>query len=201
MGTSTNAGAARAARRIRRRPRHRHAATPTGPTRCWRPPAARASTSSSTRSPASVANENLRAAAILGRIVNVGRLGGLHGRVRLRPARPASASTISASPSARARSRRCARSSAACAPTSGRRVEAGKLSLPIDATFPLDEAADGAGAHAGQRAFRQDRADRRLMRSDTAGRLGCPTVMVGEGRPSTSFRASKPSPGRPAGRA
>jgi len=35
---------------------------------------------------APVANQNLAAAAILGRIVNVGRLGGMKGRVRLRPA-------------------------------------------------------------------------------------------------------------------
>ena len=52
---------------------------------------------------------------------------------------PRAASTISASPSAPARSRKSARSSTKSARISGRAVESGKLQLPIDKAFPFDE--------------------------------------------------------------
>ena len=68
------------------------------------------------------------------------------------------ASTISASPSAPARSRRCARSSGGRGPTCGARSRPAGCALPIDRTFPLAEAAGGAGAYAGEPALRQDRA-------------------------------------------
>ena len=48
-------------------------------------------------------------------------------------------------------------------------VTAGKLKLPIDRRFPLDQALAGAGAHARQRAFRQDRADDVIVSRAVAG--------------------------------
>ena len=38
-------------------------------------------------------------------------------------------------------------------------VKAGKLKLPIDMRFPLDQGAGGACPHAREQALRQDRAD------------------------------------------
>jgi len=67
-----------------------------------------------------VASQNLAATKIKGRIVNVGRLGGTHGDFNF-DCMPHAGSTISASPSAPARSRRSARSSTKFARISGRR--------------------------------------------------------------------------------
>ena len=44
-----------------------------------------------------------------------------------------------------------------CAPICGRRIEAGKLSLPIYKTFKLADIADAPGDDASQPALRQDR--------------------------------------------
>jgi NADPH2:quinone reductase len=90
---------------------------------------------------ASVANQNLAAAAILGRIVNVGRLGGMKGEfdfdlhalkridyigVTFRTRTTEEVREIN----------RLMRADLWPA------LEAGKLSLPIDKTFPLDKVAD-----------------------------------------------------------
>ena len=90
---------------------------------------------------ASVANQNLAAATILGRIVNVGRLGGMKGEfdfdlhalkridyigVTFRTRTPEQVREIN----------RAMRTDLWPA------FEAGKLSLPIDKTFPLDKVAD-----------------------------------------------------------
>jgi NADPH2:quinone reductase len=90
---------------------------------------------------ASVANQNLAAAALLGRIVNVGRLGGMKGEfdfdlhalkridyigVTFRTRTPEDVREIN----------RAMRADLWPA------FEAGKLSLPIDKTFPLDNVAD-----------------------------------------------------------
>ena len=103
---------------------------------------------------ASVANENLKAAAILGRIVNVGRLGGFKGEfdfdlhamrridyigVTFRTRTPQEVREIVA----RMRADLWAD------------IEAGRLRLPIDRTFPLDQAAAAlahmrANAHFGK---------------------------------------------------
>src|SRR5215475_12089286 len=103
---------------------------------------------------ASVANQNLAAAAILGRIVNVGRLGGMKGEfdfdlhalkrvdyigVTFRTRSPEEVRTIV----------KAARADLWPA------IEAGKLHLPIDKTFPLSQAAEAlahmkANAHFGK---------------------------------------------------
>jgi NADPH2:quinone reductase len=103
---------------------------------------------------ASVANQNLAAAAILGRIVNVGRLGGMKGEfdfdlhamkridyigVTFRTRSPEEVREIV----------RLMRADLWPA------VEAGKLTLPIEKTFPLEKAADAlammkANAHFGK---------------------------------------------------
>ena len=103
---------------------------------------------------ASVANQNLEAAAILGRIVNVGRLGGMKGEfnfdlhamkridyigVTFRTRTPVEVRAIVTA----------ARADLWPA------IEAGKLSLPIDKTFPLAQAAEAlahmkANAHFGK---------------------------------------------------
>jgi NADPH2:quinone reductase len=90
---------------------------------------------------ASVANQNLAAAAILGRIVNVGRLGGMKGEfdfdlhaarridyigVTFRTRTPEEVREIN----------RVMRADLWDA------VEAGKLALPIDTTYPLAKVAD-----------------------------------------------------------
>ena len=87
-------------------------------------------------------NQNMEAAAILGRIVNVGRLGGMKGEfnfdlhalkridyigVTFRTRSPEEVRDI-----VTGRPR----------PTCGRRSRQGKLSLPIDKTFPLAQAAE-----------------------------------------------------------
>ena len=102
----------------------------------------------------SVANQNLAAAAILGRIVNVGRLGGMKGEfnfdlhalkridyigVTFRTRTPDEVRAIV----------KAARADLWPA------IEAGKLSLPIDKTFPLAQAAEAlahmkANAHFGK---------------------------------------------------
>jgi NADPH2:quinone reductase len=88
---------------------------------------------------ASVANENMKAAAVLGRIVNVGRLGGtkgefdfdLHALKRIHyigvTFRTRSAEEVRAIV-------------AAMRADLWPHVESGKLALPLDKTFPLDEA-------------------------------------------------------------
>ena len=103
---------------------------------------------------ASVANQNMEAAAILGRIVNVGRLGGMKGEfnfdlhalkridyigVTFRTRTPDEVRAIV----------KAARADLWPA------IEAGKLSLPIDKTFPLAQAAEAlahmkANAHFGK---------------------------------------------------
>ena len=103
---------------------------------------------------ASVANENLKAAAILGRIVNVGRLGGFKGEfdfdlhamrridyigVTFRTRTPQEVREIVARMRA----------------DLWGDIEAGRLRLPIDRTFPLDQAAAAlahmrANAHFGK---------------------------------------------------
>jgi NADPH2:quinone reductase len=101
-----------------------------------------------------VANQNLQAAAVLGRIVNVGRLGGMKGEfdfdlhamkridyigVTFRTRTPEEVREIN----------RLMRADLWPA------VEAGKLALPIDRTFPLEQVADAlahmrANAHFGK---------------------------------------------------
>ena len=103
---------------------------------------------------ASVANQNMKAAAVLGRIVNVGRLGGFKGEfdydlhamkridyigVTFRTRSPEEVREIV----------RVMRADLWGA------VESGKLRLPIDRAFPLDKAADAlahmrANAHFGK---------------------------------------------------
>jgi NADPH:quinone reductase len=103
---------------------------------------------------AGVANQNMEAAAILGRIVNVGRLGGMKGEfnfdlhalkridyigVTFRTRSPEEVRTIV----------RAARADLWSA------LEAGKLTLPIDKTYPLEKAAEAlahmkANAHFGK---------------------------------------------------
>ena len=103
---------------------------------------------------ASVANQNMEAAAILGRIVNVGRLGGMKGEfnfdlhalkridyigVTFRTRTPDEVRAIV----------KAARADLWPA------IEAGKLHLPIDKTFPLSQAAEAlahmkANAHFGK---------------------------------------------------
>jgi NADPH:quinone reductase-like Zn-dependent oxidoreductase len=101
---------------------------------------------------ASVANQNLEAAAVLGRIVNVGRLGGMKGEfnfdlhalkrvdyigVTFRTRTPAEVREIN----------RLMRADLWPA------VEAGKLALPIDATFPLEQAAEALARMRANRHF------------------------------------------------
>ncbi|MGP0094810.1 MAG: quinone oxidoreductase family protein [Xanthobacteraceae bacterium] len=103
---------------------------------------------------AGVANQNLEAVAILGRIVNVGRLGGMKGEfnfdlhalkrvdyigVTFRTRTPEEVRVINQAMRA----------------DLWPAVEAGKLSLPIDKTFPLDKIAEalammGANRHFGK---------------------------------------------------
>ena len=101
-----------------------------------------------------VANQNLKATAILGRIVNVGRLGGFHGDFDfdLHAARRIDYIGVTF----RTRSVEEVRDinklmRADLWPA----IEAGKLALPIDRTFPLDQAAAAlahmkANAHLGK---------------------------------------------------
>jgi NADPH:quinone reductase-like Zn-dependent oxidoreductase len=101
---------------------------------------------------ASVANQNMAAAAILGRIVNVGRLGGMRGEfdfdlhalkridyigVTFRTRNPEEVREIN----------RAMRADLWPA------FEAGKLSLPIDKMFPLDKVADALAMMRANRHF------------------------------------------------
>jgi NADPH2:quinone reductase len=103
---------------------------------------------------ASVANENLRAAAVLGRIVNVGRLGGFKGEFDFDLHAMKRIDYIGVT--FRTRSVEEVREivRAMRADLWGH-VESGKLKLPIDRTFPLDKAAEAlahmrANAHFGK---------------------------------------------------
>lgn len=90
---------------------------------------------------ASVANENLRATRILGRIVNVGRLGGMKGEFDfdLHAARRIDYIGVTFRTRSLDEVREiCARMRADL----WEALEAGKLSLPIDRVYPLAEVAD-----------------------------------------------------------
>ena len=95
---------------------------------------------------ARVANQNLAATRILGRIVNVGRLGGMKGEFDFDLHALRRIDYIGVTFRTRVAGR-SARSSAACAPISGGAVEAGALALLTDRpqTFPLGEIADALG--------------------------------------------------------
>jgi NADPH2:quinone reductase len=89
---------------------------------------------------ASVANENMRAAAVLGRIVNVGRLGGFKGEFDFDLHALKRIDYIGVT--FRTRSVEEVRAIVeAMRADLWPHVESGKLALPIDKTFPLDEAA------------------------------------------------------------
>jgi NADPH2:quinone reductase len=94
---------------------------------------------------ASVANQNMRATRILGRIVNIGRLGGFKGEFdfdlhALRRIHYIGATFRTRSPAEVHEIVRRMRADLWQA------VEAGKIAIPIDRTFPLEEAA-AAQAH------------------------------------------------------
>ena len=101
-----------------------------------------------------VANDNLKAAAILGRIVNVGRLGGFHGDFdfdlhALRRIDYIGVTFRTRSVEEVREINRLMRADLWPA------VEAGTIALPIDRTFPLDQAAEAlahmkANAHFGK---------------------------------------------------
>jgi NADPH:quinone reductase len=94
---------------------------------------------------ASVANQNLKAAAILGRIVNVGRLGGTKGEFDfdLHALRRIDYIGVTFRTRSLEEVREIVRRMRADLWSA---VEAGKLALPIDRSFPLEEAA-AAQAH------------------------------------------------------
>ena len=103
---------------------------------------------------ASVANQNMKAAAVLGRIVNVGRLGGFKGEFDFDLHAMKRIDYIGVT--FRTRSLEEVREivRAMRADLWGH-VESGKLKLPIDRTFPLDKAAEAlahmrANAHFGK---------------------------------------------------
>ena len=103
---------------------------------------------------ASVANQNMKAAAVLGRIVNVGRLGGFKGEFDFDLHAMKRIDYIGVT--FRTRSLEEVREivRAMRADLWGA-VESGKLKLPIDRTFPLDRAAEAlahmrANAHFGK---------------------------------------------------
>ena len=88
---------------------------------------------------ASVANENLRAAAVLGRIVNVGRLGGFKGEFDFDLHAMKRIDYIGVT--FRTRSVEEVREiNRVMRADLWPHVERGKLKLPIDRTFPLDQA-------------------------------------------------------------
>ena len=101
-----------------------------------------------------VANQNMEAAAILGRIVNVGRLGGMKGEFNFDLHALKRIDYIGVTFRTRTPEEVCAIVRADRAdlwPT----IESGKLNLPIDRTFPLAQAADAlahmkANAHFGK---------------------------------------------------
>jgi NADPH2:quinone reductase len=88
---------------------------------------------------ASVANENLRAAAVLGRIVNVGRLGGFRGEFDFDLHAMKRIDYIGVTFRTRSLAEVRAIVRAMRADLWGD-VESGKLRLPIDRAFPLDQA-------------------------------------------------------------
>ena len=90
-------------------------------------------------STASVANQNLKAAAVLGRIVNVGRLGGFKGEFDfdLHAARRIKYIGVTFRTRSVEEVREIVRRTRA---DLWGAVEAGRLRLPIDRTFPLAEA-------------------------------------------------------------
>jgi NADPH2:quinone reductase len=101
-----------------------------------------------------VANQNMQAAAILGRIVNVGRLGGMKGEFNfdlhaLKRIEYIGVTFRTRSPEEVRAIVKAARADLWPA------IEAGKLTLPIDKTFPLEKAAEAlahmkANAHFGK---------------------------------------------------
>jgi NADPH:quinone reductase len=103
---------------------------------------------------ASVANENMKAAAVLGRIVNVGRLGGFKGEFDFDLHALKRIDYIGVT--FRTRSVEEVREIVqAMRADLWPDIESGKLSLPIDKTFPLEEAAEAlahmrANAHFGK---------------------------------------------------
>jgi NADPH:quinone reductase len=103
---------------------------------------------------ASVANQNLKAAAVLGRIVNVGRLGGFKGEFDfdLHALKRIDYIGVTFRTRSLEEVRQIVRAMRA---DLWPHVESGKLKLPIDRTFPLDKAADAlahmrANAHFGK---------------------------------------------------
>jgi NADPH2:quinone reductase len=103
---------------------------------------------------ASVANENMRAAAVLGRIVNVGRLGGAKGELDfdLHALKRIDYIGVTFRTRSVEEVREIVRAMRA---DLWSHVESGKLALPIDRTFPLDQAAAAlahmrANAHFGK---------------------------------------------------
>jgi NADPH:quinone reductase len=103
---------------------------------------------------ASVANQNMKAAAVLGRIVNVGRLGGFKGEFDFDLHAMKRIDYIGVT--FRNRSLEEVRAIVrAMRADLWPHVESGKLKLPIDRTFPLDQAAAAlahmrANAHFGK---------------------------------------------------
>jgi NADPH2:quinone reductase len=103
---------------------------------------------------ASVANQNLKASAVLGRIVNVGRLGGFKGEFDFDLHAMKRIDYIGVT--FRTRSVEEVREiNRLVREDLWPHVESGKLALPIDRTFPLDKAADAlahmkANAHFGK---------------------------------------------------
>ena len=87
-----------------------------------------------------VANENLEAAAILGRIVNVGRLGGQKGEFNFDLHALKRIDYIGVT--FRTRTPEEVREIKPMRADLWPAVEAGKLSLPIDKTFPLEKVAE-----------------------------------------------------------
>jgi NADPH2:quinone reductase len=94
---------------------------------------------------ASVANQNMKAAAILGRIINVGRLGGMRGDFDfdLHALKRIDYIGVTFRTRSLEEVREIVRKMRADLWPA---IEAGKLHLPIDRTFPLDQAA-AAQAH------------------------------------------------------
>ena len=103
---------------------------------------------------ASVANQNMKAAAVLGRIVNVGRLGGFKGEFDydLHAMKRIDYIGVTFRTRSLEEVREIVRAMRA---DLWPHVESGKLKLPIDRTFPLDKAAEAlahmrANAHFGK---------------------------------------------------
>src|SRR5262245_25377029 len=101
---------------------------------------------------ASVANQNLEAAAVLGRIVNVGRLGGMKGEFNfdlhaLKRVDYIGVTFRTRSPEEVREINRAMRADLWPA------VEAGKLALPIDSTFDLDAVAEALARMRANRHF------------------------------------------------